>query len=350
MYIGVFALAILLIGCRSNRQESLPIARPPAISPQLPPAYEALPRLLELTYPVGDTLYTLLAIQRDTTKSWMPCTVDSVILLAAGPTDTLSTPITRIPKLTDLCLQHPQAQEPAVRIEPIDGGRSHVLIVHTWYGGNSTESFGTMLWRFPSLEPLLELTGLCRTLRLSPESLLVIVSYSDFLPEEISLEPPHALWTPILSSFWILEPNVSEERGIQIWHDFLEQERQHALRTYDSLLRHLKPEQWAGELIFSAITYIIASRLHNKTAEAEAFFRRELPRLRRLRLDPEALEYIRSALQAPLSPEVRPRHVFLHALDLALPSRQCNRPFHNLFWSGLKRSVVPTDATYWKPA
>ncbi len=340
MEVAFFLFVTLLLGCSREQPAPLPIARPPSSPPALPPAYEALPRLFELTYPLGDTLYTLLLIQRQGAAAWLPCVVDSAVLLAAGPADRVFIPRMRLPRLTDLCLGRPREEQPVLSVEPIDGGRSHVLLAYTWSGGNATESFGLLLWRFPSLEPLLELTGLCRAVRLLPESILVVVSYSDFVPDDVSAELPHALWVPVLSSFWIVDPALPAERLLEPWQQFLEEERQQALRTYDSVRRRFHTGQWEGELVAAAVTYIVSSRLAGKAEYASAFLQRELPRLRRLNLDPALLDYLRAA--ARMSLKVEPRHVFLHAASKE-PKAQFNASgVHPRSCSRATRSYLPS--------
>ncbi|MDW7996918.1 MAG: hypothetical protein RMJ46_04460 [Bacteroidota bacterium] len=295
----LFLLGCLFWACRQEPvHQAVPTARPPHLAAQLPPAYDTLPRLTEAAFTIGDSTFVILPILLDSsdTDAWLDCVVDSIVILVSTPIDTFYRPFATLRNLSGYCLERPNEESPVIQIEPIAGGQQHVLLIYTWAGGNSNHSFGVSVWTFPELRRLTEVTGMPRTVRLSMIA-LVLVAFDSFLPQE-SEDVPHALWASVATIYLPLDPTVTQEQRQQLWLSFLEQERQRALRAYDSTLRHFDPGWDEGKIVWHAITYILYSRRLGKTKEAQDFLRRELPRLQRTGIEPSSILYIRSALRA----------------------------------------------------
>jgi hypothetical protein len=301
----LFPGAVLLLalgGChRVPPPEKLP--PPSSRSAKLPVAYDTLPRVFELYYPIGDSTYCLLATPDP--EKLMECALDSIFVFVSAPGDSLYRLIKVLGEARGLCPSAGKPDEPAVLIEPIDRGRRHVLILYTWGGGNSTSSFGAFVWLLPECQLLLEAEGGPRLFRLTADSILAISSYDLLLPPP-SLEESlaRASFAYPVATLFLLESGLSEEQVQRAWQDFLERSRQQALRQYEA----------NPELVWAAIDYIIYSRLLGRTAEVQAFLRRVARDFRRRQwADPAELEYIRFAARAPVEPAITTLDVILQS-------------------------------------
>ncbi len=320
------AVLILVLGCQ-RKPEPFPSARPPSVPARLPAGYDSLPQLLQLSYTIGERTYLLIAVPATSEEAWLPCVVDSIVVLVSTPADSVYAPYRTLrDEVEGSCLSHPENEEaPAVLIEPIAGGKQHVLILHLWDGGNSLDAFRTEVWTFPELKPAASLSA-SDIVRLSPDSVLVAISHTSFMPDD-DLDVPRALYASVVATFAVLEPGVDSARVEELWRLFAEEQRQRALRTYDSILQHHRPDDYEGPLVWSAIDYIVFSRSLNKGSEARAFFRREQPRLQRLLQDSALVAYIRSALTSPTASQVLRYAVFSRASNGFLSHGNMHIPY-----------------------
>lgn len=305
-------LLALLVGCHREQPQPLPERRFP-ITPTVPALYDTLPQHAQLRWQQGNEAYLILAIAQAQPQAWAPCCVDSLVILRAGPTDSLYSRYAVLRELQGTCLSRAPDHEndPPLAIEPVAAGRHHLLIAFFWQGGNSPSSFGMRIWSFPELRTVAELMGSPELLRLSSDSILTAVAYTPFLPDE-DFELPTASTAWFASQFLVLDPTVDSQRVEQLWQEFLAYQSSQTRHAYDSLRQTLRTRDWKGLLLDNAVEYVLYLRLQGKTAEAERFLRQESRFLRRL-LDPTEMDYVRSALKAKLEHLVRRENVFLHA-------------------------------------
>ncbi len=295
----VFLLGFLFLlasaGCHREPQPEKPRTRPQAA--KLPPAYDSLPRVTEQYYRVGSSTYCLLIISAPGKE--LPCSpIDSIVVLAATPEDSLYRRVSLLEEANGLCLADEAPDAPPIAVEAVAQGQHHVLILRTWAGGNAGSSFTTFVWLLPEGKLVIEQEGLSRTFRLTPDSLLALAIYDAFLPDDI--EVPNASLAYPVASFYVLEPALSPQQLQQVWNEFLERERQRAMREYES----------DHGLLWAAVDYIVYSRLLGRPAEAETFLQRAL---REAAATPEERAYLRAAARNRITPTVATWDIILQA-------------------------------------
>lgn len=303
LFVGIAFL--LLGGCHREPQPEKPSStHATSRTAKLPVAYDTLPRLFELHHTIGESTYCLLAIPLPKSERFVECdALDSILVFVAAPGDSLYRLTHVLTEANGLCPSTGDPDQPAVRIESIDHGRRHVLILFTWGGGNSAASLGALVWLFPECQLLLEAEGGPKVFRLTADSILALAEYDALLPPpDLEGDIPQVSLAYPVTSLYILESGLSPEQIQRVWHEFLDVARQRALQIFEE----------HPEYTWAAIDYLVYSRLLGRTDDVHAFLRRVTREYRRQDMNAE-LAYVRFAVQRPFTPAVVPLDVILQA-------------------------------------